>query len=435
MQLLNSQTKMSKIGRFTVKNLRYIVWALRILIGATFIISGVSKLIDLWGFIYKIEQYLSVWDFVAPRSIVFMVALGLSAYEFVIGMLLAIGSYRRVSVYALLLMMGGMLPLSAYILLADPVDDCGCFGDFLIISNAATFVKNLILVGALIYLVKFNHKIKGLCHRYSQWIQIMVLIFYALTISLIGYNTQPLIDFRSHKVGTSLIETGSNDEILFVYSKNGKEEVFSVNDLPDSSWTFVERIEPNVTEKKQSLAITDGEEDITEEVLWENGEQLLLLIPEVDRADISYTYFINEINQYVASRGGEMIGLLATNQHGIEYWRDISMADYPIYSVEDTEVKELARGNIALVYLKDGKIQWKRTLSSVDDQLFDDSNKGDAFASLYINGTLEFWSITGAYLGILCILLLIDKFVVRLRRRICRKNGKKNVTLHSENNE
>lgn len=427
---------MSKVGRFTVKNLRYIVWTLRILIGATFIISGLSKLIDLWGFIYKIEQYLNVWDFVAPRSIVFMVALGLSAYEFVMGMLLAMGSYRRVSVYALLLIMGGMLPLSAYILLTDPVDDCGCFGDFLIISNTSTFVKNLILVCALIYLVKYNHKIKGLWHRYSQWIQIMVLIFYALTISLIGYNIQPLIDFRSNKEGTTLIETGSDDVMMFLYSKNGKEKMFSIKDLPDSSWTFVERVEPNnVTEKKQSLVITDGEEDITEEVLWEEGEQLLLLIPEVDRADISYTYFINEINQYIVSRGGEMIGLLATNQHGIEYWKDISMADYPIYSVEDTEVKELARGNIALVYLKDGKIQWKRTLSSVDDQLFADNSKEDVFALLYINGPLEFMYITGVYLGILCFLLLIDKFVVRLRRRICRKNGKKNVTLHLENNE
>ena len=40
---------------------KYIVWALRIAVGATFIFSGFVKAIDPWGLIYKISEYMAVW--------------------------------------------------------------------------------------------------------------------------------------------------------------------------------------------------------------------------------------------------------------------------------------------------------------------------------------------------------------------------------------
>ncbi|MBQ7852354.1 MAG: hypothetical protein IJ342_05685, partial [Muribaculaceae bacterium] len=148
--------------------------------------------------------------------------------------------------------------------------------------------------------------------------------------------------------------------------------------------------------------------------------------------DISYTYTINEINRYIEERGGSMVGLIATNEHGLEYWRDISLAEYDLYSMEDTEVKAIARGHISLVYLIDGVIQWKRTLSSINDTLFSNVNVVDALSLLYFNGTRLFWIITAIHAGLMLILLIFDKFSVRLRRKICRKNKKKNVTLQSE---
>ena len=42
------------------------------------------------------------------------------------------------------------------------------------------------------------------------------------------------------------------------------------------------------------------------------------------------------------------------------------MATYPIYNMDDSELKMIARGNPAVVYLEDGVIGWKRTLSSLD---------------------------------------------------------------------
>ncbi|MDE6825278.1 MAG: DoxX family membrane protein, partial [Paramuribaculum sp.] len=91
------------------------MWILRISIGVVFIASGLAKTIDLWGTVYKIEEYLKVWHMWQPRSLVFMASFLLAGIEFVLGSLLLIGAYRRASVWLLLLMMCGMLPLTLYI--------------------------------------------------------------------------------------------------------------------------------------------------------------------------------------------------------------------------------------------------------------------------------------------------------------------------------
>lgn len=207
-------------------NTKTYVWILRILVGSIFILSGASKLIDLWGFIYKIEQYLSTWGITEPRSIVFIGALCISSFEFIMGALLLVGSLKRSSAWSLLALMCVMLPFSLYVAVANPVDDCGCFGDFIKLSNTNTFLKNIIITIFLIYLSINNHKIKGIYNKYIQWVQIFIYISYAITISLIGYNTQPLIDFRGYKTGTNIYPSSNdNYEISFVYEKMGYKSI------------------------------------------------------------------------------------------------------------------------------------------------------------------------------------------------------------------
>ncbi|MDE6265141.1 MAG: DoxX family membrane protein, partial [Paramuribaculum sp.] len=157
---------------------RTIVWLLRVFVGAVFIISGFAKADDLYGFIFKIEEYLDVWGMPEPRSLVLVGAMALSMAEFLLGSMLLLGCYRRAVVWLLLLMMAGMLPLTAYIYFTDPVPDCGCFGDFLILSNGATFFKNILLTAALIYLIKYNNKIDGLFGAYIQWLVATVCAAY-----------------------------------------------------------------------------------------------------------------------------------------------------------------------------------------------------------------------------------------------------------------
>lgn len=286
------------------------VWLFRILTGATFIVSGLSKMIDVWGFVYKIEQYLAVWEMPQPRSLVLAVAMALSGIEFLLGFFMATGCYKRTSAWLMSLIMLGMLPLTLYIWIADPVSDCGCFGDFLVISNFATFLKNVALAAMLVYLLFNNHKVSGMFTAYSQWLVAFVAFLYILAIGLFGYHVQPLIDFRPYKVGTPLLGDDSpadaEEQFVFIYEKGGERHEFGEDELPDSTWTFVDRKEAgNMARDERAFAVFDGDDDVTAEVLAPDSLQVLLLIPELDNIDVSSTYLINEMNRYVESRGGQ----------------------------------------------------------------------------------------------------------------------------------
>lgn len=409
----------------------YAVWGLRLLIGAVFILSGLTKMIDLWGFVFKLEQYLSVWDIAVPRSLVLIGAMGVSAYEFILGVMLATGSFRRVTPPLLLLSMVVMLPLTGYIALYDPVDDCGCFGDFLKISNSATFIKNIFITAALIYLCRNN--VKARCRIYqpaAQWAPAILSFLYIIVIGLVGYNVQPLVDFRQFPVGADLLGRDSEEDVsmpVFIYEKDGRQEQFQADALPDDQWTYVDRIDGTVSTKSLVIYSPDGEDEVTDDVIEQSGEQLILVIPEPARADISYTYVINELYQAISDHGGSMIALLAAGQDGINRWLDMSMAAYPCYSVEDTQLKELARGVMSLVYLNDGKVMWKRTVSSIDIGTIEHikaNGYDDNLHLLDFDGHDWMMKITAVYLAAMVFIFIIQLAVDKLNTKNSRKPEK-----------
>lgn len=447
MPLLSSpkNNRMSKISQINNKLLPYIVWTLRIIIGATFIISGLTKMIDVWGFTYKIEQYLNVWGWDITRQLVVFTAITLSAIEFVVGILLATGSYRRTSTWFASVIMLIMLPLSAYIMIANPVDDCGCFGDFWKISNVSTFLKNIFISLGLIYLLKYNTTTKGIFYSNIQWLVGCFSYIYILIIGFIGYNVQPLIDFRPYKVGTSLAnnsEPVQDAEYSFIYAKDGIEKEFDINNLPDSTWTFITRIDKSESTKSDIKDYNNNQfsifsldnEDVTNDVISTTNDQVILLIPEIKYADISHSFLINEMNKYIIGQGGELIGIFAANEVGkIDRWANISLAQWPRYIAEDSAIKELARGKMSVVYLKNGIIQWKRTLSSIPSNIFETSKDSDILATLSPNNKSMFWAITTGYLASLFVIFIINLVIIAVIRYFSRKNEKKNVTLQNKN--
>lgn len=416
----------------------YVVVMLRVVIGALFIVSGLSKTVDPWGFIFKLEDYFAVWNFTEPRTITLVFAIALSVYEFVLGFLLLTGCFKRVAPRLLMLMMAFMLPLTAYIWSANPVDDCGCFGEMWKLSNAATFWKNVVIVLALIYLCRFNRTLRcGVYRPAIQWIVVVVLLVYTIIVSLYGYNVQPMIDFRPYPVGTDLYAVLNSDDdsddssIIMVYERGGEEQEFTVDELPDSTWTFVRRVDNAASvadERGFSIYDVDGEE-VTEFALNDSGEMLVLVIPEANRVDIAYTYAINEMDKAVARDGGSMIALIAATPDGIDRWIDMSLADYPCYIVEDTALKQLARGGMAMVYLRDGVIQWKRSLSAFDFRTVDELGNGTlTIDRLHIDDRHYFSTITIVALTLLLIIALTQEFILRLLP----EKQKKQLPLQSE---
>ena len=408
----------------------------RIVIGALFVISGITKDIDLWGTVYKIEEYLNIWDMQQPRTIVFMAAIMLSGAEFTLGALLMLGCCRRAVPMLLTAIMAVMLPLTLYIYISNPVSDCGCFGDFLVISNGATFWKNVVITAVLIFLIKNNRKAAPLFTPYIQWLVITLLVAFLLSVGLYGYNIQPMIDFRSFPVGSALLhdddtdgESSNEGDVTFLYEKNGDKKEFALDALPDSTWTFIDRVDHSqpTTSLTELVAYDLDGNDATSDAVGGEGEEILLIIPQLQRAEMSWTYFLNELSDYMVSHNGRMAALIAGDDASVEAWADISMASYPIYTAEATTLKELARGNMALVYLRDGNIVWKRSMALMDTSLTDAmlfSSVGPEIIS--DKGGALFRALSFALLLALMALYILDSTGRLVKWRLRHRRSKRN---------
>jgi len=132
----------------------------RLLFGAVFIFSGFVKAIDPLGSTYKIEDYLRAFGgfLESMADYAFPLAIALSTLELLIGLCLVLKVRLNLTIIFALLFMIVMTPLTLYLAIKNPVTDCGCFGDALVISNWATFFKNLILLAIVILIVIYRHK-------------------------------------------------------------------------------------------------------------------------------------------------------------------------------------------------------------------------------------------------------------------------------------
>ncbi|MDE6814338.1 MAG: hypothetical protein K2J28_11075, partial [Duncaniella sp.] len=157
--------------------------------------------------------------------------------------------------------------------------------------------------------------------------------------------------------------------------------------------------------------------------------------PDMNGVDLSYTYLLNELNDYITDRGGSMVALVNGGDADIARWRDISMASYPIYSAEPTMIKELVRGRAAIVYLDGGVVKWKRTLASISYSAVTEIPPGELLRELDPEPTYWLYLLSITFAGVVFIIFMLDRsgrlvaWHLRQHRYIPRwkRIGRKNV--------
>ena len=366
---------------------RLLTVLMRLVVGGVFIFSGFTKGVDPWGTGYKITDYLNALGMDQWVPAAFFIAVALAALEFMLGIAIALGSYRRSAPVVALVMMLVMTPLTLWLAVTGAVPDCGCFGDALHLSNWATFFKNILLLLGVIYLLMFNRSMPGVYGPAVHWVVMALSFAFIMAVAYYGYFHQPLIDYRPYPVGSHLVsaaddsagdDAAGEDDFIFIYERDGQEQHFTIDSLPneEDGWEYVTRFRANRPRGKVivqnpeadgNIAILDEEgENITIDVLTERRNNLLLLMPDLPQVGVVNSFAINELYDAATVTDVGFIGLTPATEEEIEQWKDISMAAYPIYNMDDSELKMIARGNPAVVYLQDGVITWKRTLSSLD---------------------------------------------------------------------
>lgn len=349
-----------------------LVWLSRFLVGVTFIISGWSKSIDPMGFVIKVGEYLEAWSMTIPHEAIVVGCVTLACVEFLTGVLLIAGALKRSSAIVAAAMMTVMLPLTLYIAIADPVADCGCFGDFMVLSNWATFGKNVALTAMIAYLVLCNSTVRGLFPAAIQWLVVAVSIAFPLFLALFGYQIQPLVDFRPYKTGTTIFAGADAPTAdTFIYEKDGERREFSLDALPDSTWTFVDASAPEETGRFDgSISVLDDEGyDVSTEIVDTDRRQLFLIIPHPSLHYLIYAHYVEQLVDYAGREDIDFIAVVGAGSRGLKRWYDWVRPDFDVYTADATALKQFVRGSEALVYTDGGIIKWKRTLRSLPDDL------------------------------------------------------------------
>lgn len=350
------------------------VWLCRLCVGATFVVSGWAKAIDPWGFVIKVGQYLDAWHMSVPPQAIVTACIALACVEFATGVMLMTGSLKRMSVAVASAMMAVFLPLTVYIAIASPVADCGCFGDMIVLGNGTTLIKNIVICVLLAYLIPFNRQVRGIYPPAVQWLAIAASLAYPLYLAIEGYNVQPMADFRPYPTGTTVFipsENVENARERYVYEKAGHRRAFTLDALPDSTWTFVEATEPEHAGDAgmSSVAVYDSEGyDIASELAHpaDGAPAIYMTIPRPSLAYMLHAHYVNRLYRSALDAGVHFVAIVGGGDDAAQKWTDLVRPEFDIYTADANSLRQLVRGVHGMVYVDgNGTIKWKRTLESL----------------------------------------------------------------------
>ena len=359
-----------------------VLTAARILFGITFVFSGFVKAVDPIGFAYKIEDYLIAFQLIPfiPLALTFAVALIL--VELLLGVFILLGLYRKLSTAMGVLFMAVMTPMTLYIALKNPVEDCGCFGDALVISNWDTFYKNIVLVLLAVLLLVYHKRIKPLFTNKSKGLVVGFVFLFSLLFCLYNIFYLPIMDFRPYKVGVNIAEQMENDvsngdvyENIYIYEKDGVEEEFTEDNFPweDSTWTFVDYQSKLIKEGEKPLidefyitayakdgagAFVKGG-DITDDILT-NKVMLFVVSLSLDDAREKGMKQIIALADYAADNDIELLVATSSEAAAIEQWhREWGNPKVGYGLMDELTLKTIVRSNPGLLLLSEGTIVGK----------------------------------------------------------------------------
>ena len=301
----------------------------RMLLALTFILSGFVKAVDPLGTQYKLADYLAAMGLGrhVPDILTLSGSVLLSAAEFIIGICLLFAIRRRLVSKLTLAFLVVMTLLTLWLALANPISDCGCFGDAIVLTNWQTLWKNAALLAMAVAVWRWPTDMWRMVSISNQWIVFNFSAVFIFFIEGLCLYHLPLFDFRPYHVGQNL--------------RQGWQEMMEGKESPYADF-FIESREEG--------------DDITEQVLNTPGYTLLLVSPHLENADDSQLDQINEIYEYCQDHGYPFYCLTASTEKAITRWQDMTGAEYPFCATDDIALKTAVRSNPGLMLLKDGVI-------------------------------------------------------------------------------
>ena len=359
-----------------MKKHTFLTGLLRWIVAGVFIFSGFVKAVDPWGTAIKFGEYFNAFGMGWLSGAEYAFSILLSASEMLLGLCLLF-RIREKSVTTLLTILLGFFTLLTFVLaLWNPVADCGCFGDFVKLTNWQTFFKNVILLLFTVVLWRTAWKQPFRQHnRYASTVEWSMIFFFGLLSSGIGlYSLRhvPPIDFLPFRIGVNIpsqLEGYGNDTqttLIYKDRTTGQQREF---DLADTTWydtlrwEYVDtRIVENNRKRRseiQDFSVFNADENYAPTLLASTREVFLIALNPIDRPLSSICS--RQIEQTVRYAVKYNYPVVCVTASALPEDGKITFGDsrIPVYNMDGTTLKMLIRARAGLVLLKEGTILGK----------------------------------------------------------------------------
>jgi uncharacterized membrane protein YphA (DoxX/SURF4 family) len=346
----------------------------RIVLGLVFIFSGFVKGVDPLGSAYKFSDYLNAFNLGLLDFLALPLAYLLSASEFLIGISLLFRFRFRLGAWAISIFMVFFTVLTFILALTNPVTDCGCFGDAIIMTNWQTFIKNLVLLPFVFVVFRYRNDQAEAGTAFYAWTGLV--LFGVLFLALAEHATRhlPMLDFRPYSIGTyipdkmNVPEGMPQDEYQTVlyYEKNGEVQEFNEENFPwqDTTWKFVDTehklIRKGFEPPIHDITIVDPSGyDHINDILSDEGFSFIMVSMEIGSADEQALEFGNEMQAWCMANGHSFYFTCSSTDDEISRVSQELDLVYEFHTTDEITLKTIVRSNPGLLLLKDGTILGK----------------------------------------------------------------------------
>lgn len=371
--------------------MKTVVNIIRFIVGVLFMFSGLVKANDPHGLAYKMEEFFEKWagDGILPSLMngLHQYALEFSVVmivlEIVVGVAILLGQWKRFFLWLTFVLIVFFTCLTGYAALSGKIATCGCFGDCLPLTSMQSFIKDLVLLAMILLLLAGSKWIKPVFSAALNVLFLLVGIVFSIGFQWYVMHYLPVVDCLPFKKGNNILElrkmpanaVPDKKEYRFIYEKDGRQNEFSVKDLPDSTWTFVSRkdviIEKGSNNEppiKDYILTSQSGEDTTQAVLSLDADYYLFYVKNVINTSKDWGETFNKIYSDGKQKGIPLCIVSADPEGAQQYFNQQLHLNLPILSLDATAFKTAARTNPEL-YLMHGPVvkkKWgKSSLSKV----------------------------------------------------------------------
>lgn len=357
--------------------MKIIILISRVITGIVFTFSGIVKAIDPTGTQIKFEDYFNAMglEFMVPTALFFSFLM--NAAELVTGLFLLFNLLPKFTSWVALGFLTVFTPITLWLAVANPVSDCGCFGDAITLTNWQTFWKNIVLLVFILIIFLNRKSINSYFKNITAFIMAGAFVVISFLFEFYNYNNLPIIDFRPYKIGVNILEKSSTPanapkdvyETILVYKnkKTGEKKEFTLKNYPANdtvTWEFAESIN-NLIKKGYEPPIHDfvisdeNQNDITKRILKNPQKSYIIVSYALDAGNFSNMDEITSISVYCRKNNFKLYCFTASSEESINKFKQKLPDNIQFCTADKKMLKTVVRSNPGLVVLKNGVIMDK----------------------------------------------------------------------------